>query len=415
MLKKTILSNGLYSILTGGIKLIGGLILLKLAVNQFGRENLIYLGQFNSIFFITSSIASAGLYAGIISLNREMNKDIVFHSAFIHASKLIAFGLILLVILWVTLLNENSVFDMSLFFIASFLLVLFPLGEILLGFINANNPPSATYITRSLASVIAIAFGYFVLVVLENGSFLINTLYGLSLSLGTFIFLFSKKQLFTFNKAVFKVSVPERFYPYAKIFIISIIFLPTAKIFTREYILSQSSNFTASLWQSYLTISDAYTVIFSVFLTSFYIKYISGQKEVPIYSILRNILPVLLPLLGMSFAFVFFIWPDVSLFLLNFNIDVDGDYRIFFVVADAMRFVSLLITYNFIVREKAKVALVFEVVQSVSYVAFISVGAHYWGVLGAAHGYAYCYFIYLLLGLGYVLKDKINNKYILKS
>lgn len=398
-MNKSILLNALLSAAAGGIKLIGGLLLIKLAVGKLGADKLVLLGQFNNIFMIASGLAGAGIYTGYVSMSSGVSDGFdkkLFHKSIIHALKTLTIGLIVYIVLWYIYLSDLKFITDIILIFSIFLCAFFPFAEILQAIINTSFSSKILYHIKIYSTLISLLLGSILINYLEYGGYLINTLFGISVTIVSVILIYTQRKKINVEEKI-NCSKKINFYPYTQIFIFSMIFVPVSKILSRDFIITNEGLANASLWQSYLTVSDSYTVIFSMFLSVFYLKEINKLKSKPILNIFLEYSKRLLVVLFIAFIVVFFIWPYLTLFFMNVDISKNGDYRTFIIAGDLFRFMSLLLTYNFIVRKKFKLGILLEILQSLLYFGLIYLFYSFAAFEGVFISYFICYSLYFFI------------------
>lgn len=392
MRRNRVLSNSFGSLLAGAFKLISGFLLLKWAVQSFGKENLVYLGQINSIFLISTSVASIGLYSGIVALSSKNKLEDIVSNSLSYLLFLMLPGLVLLNILWFSTVENILPLGSPIHIVVNLLFLSFPFQHVVLGVINIHLPSRYTYYCRIFATCFVLAIG-FLTTRFQDGGYLINAFSG-SLIFLIGLLVLSKRKRSTFlilkNSRLNYIGAND-FVPFAKIFSFSILVMPVVKIIVREYLLFKSSAPVASYWQAYLTISDSYTVVLTIFLSSYYLRYASVNKNENILKVASSVAYLLMPLCLLGLVIMYFVFPYLLREILAFEINFNSDLRLGILVGDFFRFSTLLLTYNFIVRGYVKASIFFELLQGLLYLSFVIIAFEIEGSLGASLGYALAY------------------------
>ena len=412
MEKASVITNTLMSAITGFTKLIGGVVLLHLSVKVIGNDNLVFLGQFNSVFMLCSILAGAGVYTGTVALHERKKGFLSFRDIGLLALLLVLVSIIVFVALYsFAILNKYNGSN-NTFIIALVLLCFFPISEFLLAIINVTQKDKYTYYARSLSVIFSLFFGWVLINYVNGGACLINSLYGMSLFFSClFIFIIlncSKKKILP--SAVTDKLTNKDYAPYVKVAVVSIAFMPLSKLITRDELINVVSKEQASLFQSFLTMSDAYSVIYVLFLTSFYIKFASKEADKNILSIFHKTIALLALPLFIAFILAYFLWPTALKLIFDLEINKLYSFLHYFILGEVFRYGSLLISYNFIVRGQSSVALTFEVLQSVLFYFFITQGAAAFMLEGAILGYMLSYSLLFMALYFYIFNSYKKNK-----
>ena len=269
------------------IKLLSGLLVIKLIAKKFGPEGMAIFGQFQSfstfVIFVCSGVFINGLvkYSAEVKNNSKRSKE-ACKGAFGFG---IILNLLMMIILFVfasnlslMIFNTNSytwiirIFSFSIFFISFY--------QILIAVLNGRGE-----LYKLISAKISSSFVLLILTILlmykmglEGGLLSLTLIQAVAFIFALFFFFKQKGITYSWIIPSFSRRVNKELFPYFLTSIISAIAAPVVLMAIRKHIMSQFGLSVAGHWEAIWKIAELYILVFTTALVTYYLPVLSASK-----------------------------------------------------------------------------------------------------------------------------------------
>lgn len=401
-LKKTTLFSSLYA----GIRVLTGMVSMKVMAVLVGPAGVAYVGQFQSFLNIVSNLSNVGIGNGVIKYLAQFRENREEYARVLSTSFLMVFSSS--VLLSVTTLLFARPLSEYLFQTPdySFVLVVFALtlvlysgSQLLAQALNGFQETQKLLKGRIAATLLGLVVT--VSLVLLFG--VEGALLGLVLSqvVGFFILLLFSKRSRWFIKTNFLKGADrgtlKRLLAFSLMTFSSIILLELRQLYLRNYLITALSPEAAGHWQAIWKISEIYLMVVTTSLSVYYLPKLSaitepGELRSEIFKGYRFILPVVLVL-----STAIFLSRDLIITVL-FTEDFAAIRELFLfqLVGDVLKISSWLLSFLLVARAMTKTYIVTELVFISLFAALAIWLVPVHGVIGLTYAFAINYFLYLI-------------------
>lgn len=403
------------------IRMIGGLIVIKVIAIYLGPEGFGRLGHFMSLIAILAVLAGGGVLNGIVKYVAEYkNLPEKLHP---FLSNALAYSLIFSTLLFIGILFSAKQISLILFNNAEFteLIVFLGVIQFLYGMVTfCNGTINGLRETTKFAKIIIIgtliglptsyclivAYGF-------NGAVIglaaINACLLLPAVLELYKLGLFKEIKFSLNKQdtikLSKFSVMQMF---------SLATLPLAEMYIRSLIIHDAGWHEAGLWQSLMRLSSVYVGFFTTFLAAYYMPTLSGIFDKN--QIFKYVAKYVVAIGGVFIliAVVVYIFREF-VFTLIFSKEfiIPAEYVRFQLIGDLFKIMSYVIGFLIVAKAKTKLYIMGELAQTALYLGVATWLIKAGDVSKVFPAYAisnFMYFSICLLGLLWFRSTFAQNK-----
>lgn len=179
--------------------------------------------------------------------------------------------------------------------------------------------------------------------------------------------------------------------------------VPTSMIIIRNILIHYVGWEGAGHWQAVWKISETYLAVLTIALGTYYLPKLSAIKNIHSVRIeVLNTAKVIIPI-SILLALGVYIFRDVILYLL-FTSEFKSARYLFLVqlCGDVVKISSWLFAYPMLSRGDTKWYISTEIIFSISFVLFVWIFVHLFGLHGANYAYLFNYTIYFILMYIYI-------------
>ncbi|HWX00138.1 O-antigen translocase [Collimonas sp.] len=409
------------SAIAQAVRMLSGLIIIKIIAVVLGPEGFGRLGHFMSMITILTVLAGGGVLNGIVKYVAEYKDNP--EKLFPFLSNALAYSLVfssLIFFVFLLLAKKISLFlfdndnDAWLFVFLGFIQFSYALVTFCNGTINGLRETGkfakiivvGTLIGLPVSCYAVYRFGFAGAVIglsLMNACLLFPGLFGFY-RLG-----FLKKIKFAFNFGDFR-SISK----FSLMQIISLATLPLAEIYIRSLIIHDAGWEQAGLWQSLMRLSSVYIGFFTTFLSAYYMPTLSGiiDKDEVIRYVSKY-----LTIIGCAF---FVIASSVYIcrslvFSIVFSKDfvIPSNYVKFQLIGDFFKILSYVIGFLIVAKAKTKLYILSEFIQTFFYLGVATLLMKFGNVYQVFPAYALSNFLYFLICFsGFLIYGKTWNRWL---
>ncbi|MBY0378228.1 MAG: O-antigen translocase [Gammaproteobacteria bacterium] len=399
-------------------KILVGFFLLKLIALYLGAEGLGVLGHFMSLVSIVTMLAGGGVVNGVIKFVAEYRFDQRKMLAFISAAAVYSVVICSVVLILGVCFSSNIsvlLFDTDEFYWVVIFLAFAQLGfafvNLVTGVCNGLGETKVFAKIQIVGSLLAFPLAWILVVNygVAGAALAITSVF----LMGVFPALFfcfrsslSRRTRFSSvtSEDIKKLSV------FTVMLLASAFTFPVVEIIVREFLIRNSGNSDAGLWQASIKLSGAYLGFFSVFLAYYFMPLISPIKDKGIiFQHVKKFMFLIMFIFSFG-ASIFYLWRDFFIvFLLSEDFSGLEDLIAFQLIGDFFKISSYVIGFVGVAKAASKLYIGAEIFQCALFLGMAMLfGSFFDSVNGVFFGYMVTYMIYFALSLCVFLFWKRN-------
>lgn len=380
------------------IKLLSGLIIIRLISRKIGVDGLGQLGQLMSVMGIITLLAGGGIFTGLIKYVAEYREEKLELKRYLRAGSLI--GAIACILLGAALFLLAGDISQFLFGSKKFIQIIYVLSvfQILIGannfcvsIINGHQDVVGFAAININGSLLGVGIVYF----LTSRFGLQGAMVGIILApamLGLFSIPYTfHKKLLTIDliRPKFDKIVSTRLLGYSGMLIITAITLPVAQIVVRKMIVAQYGWSAVGYWQGVNRVSDAYLQFVTVVLANYYLPELASAPSLDemkkrVFSCFRIAVPTTIAMAMIIYLLKGF----VIRFVFAPSFAPMKSFFLFQIIGDCLKVCSQVIGYVAVAKAMTSVYVGLEILQSVLFIGISYLCLKYGGPVGVTYAYA---------------------------
>lgn len=401
LIKTSILSG-----LVAFVRLAAGFISTKIVAMYVGASGVAVIGAFANFVSIVLTFGNGAVGSGVVKYVAEYNDDSEKSERLIATSlKLSVYcsliiGVVIIVFsgLVSDLLFTNSLYANPIRALGA-TLVFYSLNSIFISILNGKGEITIYTWVNTIGTV----GGLILTCVLVYFYKATGALYALVLSqtltffLTLFLVLKKDWMRLSFFKRPLDIDILKDLGHYSAMAIVSACTIPVSQLWLRNMVIKEYGIYDAGIWQGLMKISDAYLMIITLALSTYYLPKLSSLSEreslrSEIFQGYKIIIPTILIL-----SSLIFFSRDLIINIL-YTPDFIKMRDIFFwqLVGDFFKISSYLLAFLMLAKKKTKLYISSEVIFSVAYVFLSYLFTHKFGLEGITIAFALNYFLYFL-------------------
>jgi O-antigen/teichoic acid export membrane protein len=406
----SLFKTSLWSLIIVIISTFVGFVSQKLYAIYTGAEGLIAIGNFNNFSSIIYIVASGGIYGGIVKVIAEKTNPIEQNSLLKPIYTILFFySIVTTLVLFFTnqMIHPLLYKDLGVSWYVNYLFylmlpfIIFSTG--LLYVLNGKKNVRKYSILSILLHIVNLIFTLLLVIYFGiNGALL-------SLFLPTaftfFIFVIFSKDDFSWPTLkilpVLKSGLYKSLINFSLVSILSIVLLSVSQLVIRDLILSKFSVSEGSYWQILSNFSKIWmAVITGVLSMYFYPQIASLSKKISVKKEVQTILTIGIPLLSLSFLFVFIFKDNIIRLVYSEDFSDATDYFLYQLIGDVLKTSGLVFGFFLLAKNKLKYYAITEVVFTIVYIVLSYIMTDTTGVKGVFYAYILSYLLYLFIQIG---------------
>lgn len=403
------------------VRMIGGLIVIKVIAMYLGPEGFGRLGHFMSLIAILGVLAGGGVLNGIVKYVAEYKN--LPEKLYPFLSNALAYSLIFSTLLFVGILFSAKQISLILFNNVEFTQLIAFLGVIqfLYGMVTfCNGTINGLRETTKFAKIIIIGtliglpISYFLTIAYGfNGAVIglaaINACLLFPAVLELYKLEFFKKLKFSLNKQdtikLSKFSVMQMF---------SIATLPLAEMYIRSLIIHEAGWHEAGLWQSLMRLSSVYVGFFTTFLAAYYMPTLSGIFDKNhIFKYVAKYVAAIGGVFILIAVMIYTFREFVFTLIFSKEFIIPTEYLRFQLIGDLFKIMSYVIGFLIVAKAKTSLYIMGELAQTALYLGVATLLIKAGDVSKVFPAYAisnFMYFSICLFGLLWFRSTFAQNK-----
>jgi PST family polysaccharide transporter len=200
---------------------------------------------------------------------------------------------------------------------------------------------------------------------------------------------------------VLKSGLYKSLINFSLVSILSIVLLSVSQLVIRDLILSKFSVSEGSYWQILSNFSKIWmAVITGVLSMYFYPQIASLSKKISVKKEVQTILTIGIPLLSLSFLFVFIFKDNIIRLVYSEDFSDATDYFLYQLIGDVLKTSGLVFGFFLLAKNKLKYYAITEVVFTIVYIVLSYIMTDTTGVKGVFYAYILSYLLYLFIQIG---------------
>ncbi|MFV5702398.1 O-antigen translocase [Flavobacterium sp. XS2P12] len=401
------------------IRISSGFIANKVVAVFAGAPGVAIVGAFANFISIVLTFSNGAINTGVVKYTAEFEDDeaelkTLFSTALkitLFCSVLTGISLIVLAPYWSSWIFAQQIYEGPIR-ILGFTVVFYALNTLLISILNGKKQISTYTIVNTLGSIIGLVFTVALVYFYE----IQGALYAMVLAQSIVFFitagLLIKSPWFSweyFNK-IFDKSKATKLSHYSLMAIVSALTLPVSQILFRNILITKFGIDQAGYWQGMMRISDAYLMIITTSLSTYFLPKLSSIKtDSGLRSEIMKGFKLIVPFLLLSCLGIYFF--RFILIKLLFTSDFIAMGQLFYwqLIGDFFKMTSWILAYLMLAKAMTKMYIFSEIVFSFGYVGLGYLFVEKFQLEGAVMSFAMTYFFYFLFML-FVFKKLLFNK-----
>lgn len=395
--------NGLATV----IKMITGLVSVKVVAAIIGPAGIALLGQLNNFSTILLSLSNGGINAGITKYVSENSENEKQYTPFLGTGFWIT--IVLSVIISLVLILGAGYFSKSIlldeqykavFYIFGITIIFYSLTTLLISVINGFKEYKKYVIINIAGSIIGLIFS--ILLAVNFGVFgaLVAAVTFQSVVFLLILGILNKASWFNWHRIVrsFSKKVAIQLSHYTLMALASAITIPAGQLIVRNFIAKQYSIAEAGIWEGMNRISGMYLMVITVSLSVYYLPRLAELKtkealREEVIKVYKFIIPFLILCCIGIYTF------RVLVIKLLFTGEFSGMSELFAfqLLGDFLKMAGWVLGYLLIAKAMSRIYIIMELVNF----ALLIVSCYFLvkakGPVGATIGYAIVYLNYLIV------------------
>ncbi len=406
VLKADIIKVFSFTSLSTLVKMLTGLISVKVVASIIGPAGVALVGQLNNFASIIMSLSSGGINSGITKYVAEYKEDKNQIKDYLSTALRITVVCSLVVAIVMIVLHRylSNLVMLSpdygyVFIIFGFTVLLYALNMLLTSIINGFKE-FKLYVKVNIAnSILGLVFTLtFVLTLGLKGALISAVTYQ---SVMLFVTLWMIRKLpwvsWSYFKEKWNVIISKKYFQYTLMALVSAFTVPVSQMLLRGYVISEISPVEAGWWEGMNRISAAYL---SVITTSFSVYYLPRLSEIVDRLELRREIfkayKVIIPMMIGGFSLIYLFREFVIRLLYSPDFLPMENLFLWQLLGDFFKICSWLLAFQMVAKSKTKLFISTEIIFALLFVGLSFIFMHFNGVVGITQGYLVNYILYTI-------------------
>ena len=389
------------------IRIASGFIAGKVLAIFTGPAGVALIGAFSNFITIVLTFANGAINTGVIKYTAEYNDDekklkSLFSTSFkisIYCSAAIGLVLLILAPYFSTWIFTVGIYANPIR-VLGFTIILYSFNSLLISILNGRGLIKTYTIVNTIGSVIGLLFT----IILVYFYKIAGALYALVLAQSIVFFvtagLVMKSSWFSwsfFNQA-FNKQIAAKLSQYSLMAIVTALTIPVSQIILRNMLIDKLGMVNAGYWQGMMRISDAYLMLITTSLSTYYLPKLSSLKtDIEIRTEIFNGYKLIIPAVLISCTVIYFL----RFFLIQFFYTPDflAMEGLFFwqLLGDFFKLAAWMLSYLMLAKAMTKVYVITEVLFSLSYLTLSYLLVSNFNLEGITMAFALNYFLYFII------------------
>ena len=388
------------------IRMIAGMISVKVVAVIIGPAGIALLGQLKNIETILLGLANGGISNGITKYIAEYKEDELLTRAYISNAfriTIIATSIVaLILIIGCYQLSNLILFSEEYFYVFivfGFTILMYTLNTLLISILNGYKQFKKYAIVNICGTLFGLIYSVVLVFLWELPGAMINAVTYQSVIFLVTLWMCRKmpwmKKVFFLEKMNYPIV--KKYLGFSIMTLVTLALAPTVRIILRSYIITEVSATDAGIWEGMNSIASMYL---SVITTAFSIYYLprlseikdSGELHKEIFRCYKVFVPMLL---GMTMV-IFLLRNFVIQLLFTKEFEPMEGLFIWQLAGDFFKICSWMLAYIMVAKAMTKTFITTEIVFGILYLILSFFFMRINGIVGLVQGYFINYFIYMV-------------------
>lgn len=386
-----------------------GFFILKLTAVYIGPEGLGKIGNFMSLLTILSLLAGGGVLNGLIKYvseyKNQKKKMIRFISSAANYSLVTSVFTALVLIVFsksISLFIFGSELNACYIILLAIAQIGFAYTNIVFGISNGLGYSNVYAKIQIFSCVISLPICWWLISTYNTGGAIVSFVVSLLIPVVPAIIYSFRSRYIKYISISFSLNGDhKKLFSFTIMLITSAIAFPIVEIIIRQHLATVSDYHQVGIWQGATRISSAYTGLFSIVLSYWFMPLISAENNWNV--ILHKTISVMfyIMILFLLGAMVFYIFREqfISLLLSRDFISL-SEIIIFQLIGDFFKIGAYVVGFVGVAKAATRLYISAELIQSIFFIIFSFLLSHYVpNAKGIMMGYAATYFLYFFISI----------------
>jgi PST family polysaccharide transporter len=404
-----LLKTSFYSATITLIKVASGFVSNKIVAVLIGPAGIALIGQFANLISMVQTFGNGAINTGVVKYTAEYDgdrdKEKLLYSTSVRITILCSLFVGALLILFASYVS--SLILLSLEYSGCIRLfggtiVLYSLNNLLLSILNGKREIKKYTIVNTIGSIISLLFTIVLVLYFK----LYGALYAMILSQSVVVFvsvtMIVRCEWFKWAnfRAKFDKLIAKKLANFGLMAVVSAIMIPVSQMFLRDHIIKIIGINEAGYWQGMMRISDAYLMIVTTSLSTYYLPKLSsintdgGLRKEILYGY-----KIILPFVAIGCLIIYICRFYIIEILFSPVFLKMEDLFIFQLLGDFFKIAAWILAYLLVAKAMTKLFVIVEVVSTITYLLLSVFFVHYIGIKGVVFAFFINYailFIWML-------------------
>ncbi len=395
-----------FTVVSTLVKMLTGLISVKVVASVIGPAGIALLGQLNNFTVIVMTLANGGINNGIVKYIAEYKEDrgkvIVFLSTALRITLFCSLIIGLFMILFHTYLSKAIMLSSEygyVFIIFGLTVLMYSLNMMLISVVNGFKE-FRMYVKISIAnSVVGVLFTLVFVYTLGLKGALISAVTYQSVMLCV-TFLMVRKLPWVDWKCFRKklnILVGKKYFRYSLMTLVTTTVVPISQMFLRGYVISEISVVEAGWWEGMNRISNMYLMVITSSFSVYYLPRLSElTNEIELRQEIFKAYSVIVPMLLIGFSLVYFLRHFIISILFTPDFYPMENLFLWQLLGDFFKICSWLLAFLMIAKSMMKTFIFTEIIFAAIFVGMSLLLIQSNGIVGITQAYVGNYILYLI-------------------
>lgn len=388
------------------VRMLTGLISVKIVASIIGPGGVALLGQLNNFSSILLGVANGGINSGITKYVAEYKEDESEIKKLLSNALRITLFFTLVVSLglivfhnWLSRLVMLSDEYGYVFLIFGFTVFLYALNAMLVSILNGYKEFKRYVKVNVAGTLVGLFFTVSLVCAFELKGALISAVTYQSVVFFITFWICRRTSWLSvsYYKEKLDKAVVRRFLNYSAMTLVSLSVVPVSQMLLRGYVISNISITEAGWWEAMNRISSMYLMVIT---SSFSIYYLPRLSEIKETTELRHEIfkcyKVIVPMLLLGLTAIYLLRNVVIAILFSPDFYPMENLFVWQLLGDFFKICSWLLAFLMIAKSMTKVFVLTEILFSLSFIGFGFIFIHWNGVVGITQGYFVNYVVYMI-------------------
>ncbi|MDY5014261.1 MAG: O-antigen translocase [Butyricimonas virosa] len=395
-----------FTVVSTLVKMLTGLISVKVVASVIGPAGIALLGQLNNFTVIVMTLANGGINNGIVKYIAEYKEDrgkvIVFLSTALRITLFCSLIIGLFMILFHTYLSKVIMLSSEygyVFTVFGLTVLMYSLNMMLISVINGFKE-FRMYVKISIAnSVVGVLFTLvFVYTLGLKGALISAVTYQSVMLCVTFLMVRKLPWVdWEYFKKKLNILVGKKYFRYSLMTLVTTTIVPISQMFLRGYVISEISVVEAGWWEGMNRISNMYLMVITSSFSVYYLPRLSElTDEIELRREIFKAYSVIMPMLLIGFSLVYFLRHFIISMLFTPDFYPMENLFLWQLLGDFFKICSWLLAFLMIAKSMMKTFIFTEIIFAGTFVGMSLLLIQSNGIIGITQAYVGNYILYLI-------------------